>query len=144
VLNHTFLLGLTKCVGAVALAAAVFWETAERSGGETSEIVVHVMAEAVEVIVDDSRFWVAERLQQPIVSQLRPGRHELRMIRDGRVVYEEPFVVERGQDRVLTAWDDPSPRPDEQPIDTPTLSSPPVAAASDATARREAGFDTVA
>ena len=64
-LNQSVLLGLTKCVGALAVAAAVFWETAESSGGETSEIVVHVMAEAVEVIVDDSRFWVAERLQQP-------------------------------------------------------------------------------
>jgi hypothetical protein len=111
VLNHTFLLGLTKCVGAVALAAAVFWETAERSGGETSEIVVHVMAGDVEVIVDDSRFWIAERHRQPIVCQLRPGSHELRMIRDGRVVYEESFVVERGHDKVLTAWHDPSQRP---------------------------------
>ena len=43
------------------------------------------------------------------------------MIRDGRVVYEESFVVKRGEDRVLTAWDDPSRRPDEQPIDTPAL-----------------------
>jgi hypothetical protein len=108
VLNWSFLFGLAKCVGAVALGVAVFWPTAENCGSESSEVVVHVSAEGVEVLVDHSRFWIAERLQHPIVCQLRPGMHELRMIRDGRVVYEEVFVVERGQDRILTAWDDPS------------------------------------
>ena len=111
-LDHSFLFRLAKCVGAVAIAAAVFRETAESSGGEDSEIVVHVMVKGVEVLVDDSQFWISDGLQSPIVCHVRSGRHELRMIRDGRVVYEEIFVVERGEDRVLTAWDDPSQRLD--------------------------------
>jgi hypothetical protein len=39
------------------------------------------------------------------VRRLRPGRHELRMKRQGRVLHEESFLVRPGDSTVLIAWD---------------------------------------
>jgi hypothetical protein len=55
-------------------------------------------------LIDDLSFWIDRKLEEPIVCQLRSGRHRLRMIRYGQVLYEEGFTVEREQDKVLTAW----------------------------------------
>ena len=62
----------------------------------------------MEVLVDEEAFRIKSRLQEVIVCRLRPGRHELRMMRDGQLLYEETFTVERGHDVVLTAWEDTS------------------------------------
>ena len=90
------------------LSVVVLWQTADNSGSAESEVCIHVAADDVEVLVDDESFRIKSRLQEVIVCRLRPGRHELRMMRDGQLLYEETFTVERGRDVVLTAWEDTS------------------------------------
>jgi hypothetical protein len=102
-MNWSIMIGAAKCVGALVLSVVVLWQTAENVGPANSEVVVHVAEGRVEVFIDDLRFWIEHPLDEPIVCQLRSGRHQLRMIRSGQVLYEEEFTVERGRDKVLTA-----------------------------------------
>src|SRR4051812_34962481 len=115
-INSSLLTGIAKCLGALILSVAVLWQTADNAGCAESEVCIHVAADDVDVLVDEEAFWIKSRLQEVIVWRLRPGRHELRMMREGQVIYEEIFTVERGRDVVLTAWEDtsvskPFPRP---------------------------------
>ncbi len=96
---------MTRCVGALALAAAILWQVAENSGPEGCRAVVHVTEQGVDVKIDDSAHRVETWRDSPVVLGLRPGRHTLRMSRRGRVLYEEVFTLRRGDDVVLTAWD---------------------------------------
>jgi hypothetical protein len=41
----------------------------------------------------------------PIVFDLRPGRHSARLVKDGRVVYQEEFLLRGGEEVILMAWD---------------------------------------
>jgi hypothetical protein len=107
-INSSLLTGVAKCVGALILSVVVLWETTDNAGSAESEVCIHVAADDVEVWVDEDAFLIGSRLQDVIVCRLRPGPHELRMMRDGQLLYEETFRVERGHDLVLTAWEDPS------------------------------------
>ena len=113
-INSSLLTGVAKCLGALILSVVVLWQTADNAGFVESEICIHVAADDVEVLVDDESYWIKSRFKEVIVCRLRPGRHELRMMRDGQLLYEQTFTVERGQDVVLTAWEDafaPKPLP---------------------------------
>jgi hypothetical protein len=105
-INSSLLTGVAKCLGALVLSVVVLWQTADNSGFAESEVVVHVAANDVEVLVDDEPFRIKTALKEVIVCRLCPGRHELRMMRDGQLLYQETFTVERGRDVVLTAWED--------------------------------------
>jgi hypothetical protein len=104
-INSSLLTGVAKCLGALILSVAVLWQTADNAGSAESEVFIHVAANDVEVLVDEEAFQVSSALKEVIVCQLRPGRHELRMMRGGQLLYEEIFTVERGRDVVLTAWE---------------------------------------
>jgi hypothetical protein len=86
----------------------VFWQVAVHAGPQQSEAVVHVVEQDVDVIIDDSVYEIERLRTTPIIHPVVAGPHILRMLRDGRVLYEERFVVERGEDIVLTAWLAPS------------------------------------
>jgi hypothetical protein len=107
-INSSLLTAVAKCLGALILSVVVLWQAADNSGFTESEVCVHVAADDVEVLVDEEVFRVKSRLQEVIVCQLCPGQHELRMMRDGQLLYEEIFTVELGHDVVLTAWEDTS------------------------------------
>lgn len=95
--------------GGIILSVVVFWQTADDvSGSAESEVCIHVAASNVEVLVNEKSFRVEMALKDVIVCRVRPGWHVLRMERDGNVVYQEGFSVERGRDVVLTAWEAPS------------------------------------
>jgi hypothetical protein len=107
-INSSLLTGVAKCLGALILSVVVLWQTADNAGFVESEICIHVAADDVEVLVDEESYWIKSRLKEVIACRLGPGRHELRMMRDGHLLYEETFTVERGHDVVLTAWEDAS------------------------------------
>src|SRR4051794_17840617 len=105
-INSSLLTGIAKCLGALILSVVVFWQTADGvSDSAESEATIHVAASNVEVWVDEEMFRVESAFEDVVVCRLRPGRHELRMVREGCVIYEESFGVERGRDVVLTAWE---------------------------------------
>jgi hypothetical protein len=59
----------------------------------------------VDVTVDDQRYRVETMWERPIVCELPAGRHLLRMLRSGRVLFEQEFTLDAGQEVVLTAWE---------------------------------------
>jgi hypothetical protein len=94
-----------KCVGAIILGAVVLWQVAEHAGPTNGGAVVHVSPTPADVTIDDETYHVDSLSQTPIVCELRSGRHKVRMLREGRVVYEEEFTIVAGEELVLAAWD---------------------------------------
>src|SRR5271165_3876417 len=103
-INWTLMTGLAKGLGAVLLALVVLWPTAESAGTMECEAVVHVMERQVQILIDDEVYWIEDENVGPIVCQLRPGRHLLRVIQNARVIQEEEFSLQPGQQGVFTAW----------------------------------------
>src|SRR3954471_19328332 len=99
-INSSLLTGVAKCLGALILSVVVLWQTADNTGSAESEVFIHVTADDVEVLVDQETFRINSAFKEVIVCQLRPGWHELRMMRNGELLYEETFSVERGLDLV--------------------------------------------
>jgi hypothetical protein len=104
-INSSLLTGVAKCLGALMLSVVVLWQTADNAGLAESEVSIHVASSDVDVWVDEEAFRINRAFKEVIVCRLRPGWHELRMTRDGELLYEEAFTVERGHDVVLTAWE---------------------------------------
>jgi hypothetical protein len=102
---QTLWMALAKRVGAVALGTVILWQVSLRSGGSQGQAIVHVATLPVEITVDEASYWIETPWDTPIVCHLRPGRHKVRMVRGGRVVYEEEFNIAAGQEIILTAWD---------------------------------------
>ncbi len=94
-----------KRAGAVVLGGAILWQVSLRCGAMTGQAVVHVSMPNVVIAVDDATYWVETLWETPIVCDLPPGRHTVRMHRSGRVVYEEEFTLATGQEVILSAWD---------------------------------------
>jgi hypothetical protein len=104
--NREMLIAATMHVGALMLGSAVCWQVVEHADSRDCEAVVHVTEAEVDVMIDGSEYRVEAWRPSPIVCELRPGRHTLRMTRGGRVLYEEAFTLGPGDDIVLTAWDE--------------------------------------
>jgi len=104
--------GLAKFAGAVVVGIAVCWEAVDQAGPEYSEVVIHVNECDVHISVDDLDFRVDSVADWPVVCNVRPGRHLLRMTRSGEILYEEDFAIRRGEDKILTAC---RPRPTAMP-----------------------------
>jgi hypothetical protein len=83
----------------------ILWQVVERCGATDGQVIVHVALPQVYVAVDEATYWVESSWEAPIVCALRPGPHQLRMLRNGRVLYQEEFRLAAGEERVLTAWD---------------------------------------
>jgi hypothetical protein len=59
----------------------------------------------VDLTVDDERYFVPSLYETPIVCELGVGRHTVRMLRAGRVLYAEEFAIAAGDELILTTWD---------------------------------------
>jgi hypothetical protein len=103
VLIRSVVFGMVKGVGALALGGAILWQVTEHCGPANGIAYVHVAKSKVNVTVDDQTYWVEKQWEPPIVCELRPGRHVLRMLESGRVLFEQEFALEPGQELVLTA-----------------------------------------
>ncbi|QDV32943.1 hypothetical protein [Tautonia plasticadhaerens] len=94
-----------QSVAAGVLGMTMLSSIVAHSKGTSGEVVLHVVEPDVEVIFGGESFRVEGRRYEPIVRELSPGGHRLRVERDGRVLQDEHFRVERGGFLVLTAWD---------------------------------------
>ena len=104
-LIRSIVLGIVKGVVALALGGAILWEVVEHCGPAKGIAYVHVAKSQVNVTVDDEAYWIETLWDTPIVCSLRPGRHMLRMLQNGQVLFEEEFTLEPGEEVVLTAWE---------------------------------------
>jgi hypothetical protein len=101
--NYVLLkLGRMALAGILALVMVGAMVDALLSGKRS--VVVHVTEPDVEVRIDDVTYVIRGMTHDPIECLLSPGAHRLVMSRAGVVLFDEPFVVERGRDLVLTAW----------------------------------------
>jgi hypothetical protein len=98
-------MGTIKGLGAFALGGAILWQVASNCGSMKCVAYVHVVTPGVDVTVDDQRYRVETLWESPIVCELGPGRHTLRMLRSGRVLFEQEFTLDPSQEVVLTAWE---------------------------------------
>jgi hypothetical protein len=83
----------------------ILWQVAERSGPTSGQVIIHVTVPRVHVAVDGAMYWVESMWESPIVGELRPGRHQVRMLQNGRVLYQEEITLAAGEELILTAWD---------------------------------------
>jgi len=104
-LIRSLVFGMVKGIGALAIGGAILWQVVEHCGPAKCVAYVHVAKSQVNVTVDDETYWVETLWETPIVCELRPGRHILRMLQCGRVLFEQEFTLDPGQEVVLTAWE---------------------------------------
>jgi hypothetical protein len=102
-LIQTAAYALVKRVGTFLLGGVVLWQVAEHAGPSHGRAIVHVMSNHVDLIVDHDSYRIEDLGLSPIVCELRPGRHTVRLRRDGEVRYQEEFDVAAGEDVVLAA-----------------------------------------
>jgi hypothetical protein len=94
-----------KPVGAVMLGGVILWHVADRAVGSKGQAIVHVSTLPADLVVDQAVYRVVDWGKTPIVCDLRAGRHSARLIKDGRVVYQEEFLLRGGEEVILNAWD---------------------------------------
>jgi hypothetical protein len=97
-----------KGIGAFGLGGVILWQVAVHIGPQNGVAYVHVSTPNVDVMVDDVAYHIETLWETPIVCELRPGHHVLRMCRSGRSLYEQEFSLGIGQEIVLVAWEPPS------------------------------------
>jgi hypothetical protein len=100
-----------KTIAVVVLGGTILWQVGAHSGPPNGVAYVHVTTPQVELTVDDETYRVETLANSPIVCQLRPGKHGLRMTRSGQTLYDEKFTLRPGEELVLTAWDRPEDAP---------------------------------
>jgi hypothetical protein len=94
-----------KPLGALLLGGVILWQVAAHVTPPHGRALVHVSTTPVEVAVDDHVYRVPTLYVSPVVCELKPGRHTVRMLRDGRVLYREEVSIVAGEDVILAAWD---------------------------------------
>jgi hypothetical protein len=94
-----------KPVGAVLLGGVILWHVADRAVGSKGQAIVHVSTLPADLVVDQAVVRVVDWGRTPVVFELRPGRHSARLIKDGRVVYQEEFLLRAGEEVILMAWE---------------------------------------
>jgi hypothetical protein len=94
---------LIRGVAALLLGGATLWWIAKQAGPVQGTVLVHVTESDVEVTVGGQTVSIAERRFSPIEYLVRPGRYLLQMRRGDRILYEEWFIVRRGEEVILTA-----------------------------------------
>jgi hypothetical protein len=126
-LIRSLVFGMVKAIAVLALGGVILSQVVEHCGARKGIAYVHVSKSQVNVTVDDETYWVETLWQTPIVCELRPGRHVLRMLQNGHVLFEQEFTLEPGQEVVLTAWEVSNQKPDDarpsSPPFIPLLSS---------------------
>jgi len=104
-LIRSLALAVPKTVGATVLGGAILWEVALHCGPPQGTVYVHVAGGYGDVTVDDASYHVRTMWETPIVRELQPGRHVVRMSRDGRLVFEQEFSINPGEEIVLSVWE---------------------------------------
>jgi hypothetical protein len=94
-----------KGMGAFGFGGAILWYVALHCGPQNGTAYIHVSTPNVEVMVDDVEYHVETLWETPLVCELSPGPHQLRMIRSGKAVFEQAFSLGVGKELVLVAWD---------------------------------------
>ena len=102
---RSFLIGALKAIGGLALGSVVVWQVAIHSGPPNGFAYIHVQEPGVEVLVDDLGYHVESLQDSPITCELGPGKHVLRMERNGKTLFTEEFTLRSGDEVVLTAWE---------------------------------------
>jgi hypothetical protein len=97
---------IAKGIAALALGGTILWQVVEHCGPAKGVAYVHVGKSEVNVTVDNETYWVEKQWDTAIVCELRPGRHVLRMLQSGRVLFEQEFRLDSGQEVVLIAWEE--------------------------------------
>jgi hypothetical protein len=92
-----------KTAGALLLGGAVLWEVALHCGPPNGKVYVHVTQGYGDLMIDDAMYHVRTMWETPVVCELQPGSHALRMSRDGRQVCTQVFSIDAGEELVLTA-----------------------------------------
>ena len=108
---------LMRPVGACLLGGVILWQVAEHCRWTNGQVIIHVATPEVSIEVDDAKYWVENLCATPIVCDLRPGRHRVRMLRNGRVLYQEDFSLSAGEEPILNAWDGYTDGRSPQPAD---------------------------
>jgi hypothetical protein len=101
-----------KTVSAVVVGGAILWEVVLHCGPPSGTVYVHVAHGYGDLTVDDATYHVKTLWETPIVRNVQPGRHIVRMSLDGRLVFEQEFSIGAGEEIVLTAWDSADKGPD--------------------------------
>jgi hypothetical protein len=117
-LSRSLACGALKMLSALALGGAVLWEVALHCGPPHGTIYVHVGRGCGDLNVDDASYHIKSLWETPVVCNLEPGRHVVTLSRDGRIVYEEKFPLDAGEELVLTARERVEP---ENPPNTPEV-----------------------
>ena len=105
---RTFQFATVTTFAALVLGGVVLWQVSAHSGPPNGIAYVHVTTPEVDVMVDDETYHVKKLLDSPIVCELRPGKHMLRMTRNGQTLYEQEFTVKAANEVVLIAWGRPA------------------------------------
>jgi hypothetical protein len=105
---RTVVYGLGKPVGALLLGGVLLSQIAALVGPANGRAIVHVSTTPVIVSIDEAFYRVESLYETPVVRELRPGDHVVRMLRDGWVLYQADFQVVAGEDTVLVAWEEHS------------------------------------
>ena len=92
---------LAKRVGAVCLAMVIFWHVVRHAGPRQGTAIVHVPQSNVVVAVDDQSYHVESIAQSPLVCDLEPGSHVVKLRHGGLLLGEEDFTVEAGKEVVV-------------------------------------------
>ena len=104
-LFKSLLIPVSRLVGSLLLGGVVLWQVVEHCGPTTGRAIVHVTKVHVDVTVDEDTYPVESIWITPIVCELSPGRHTVRTLQEGRILYEEQFTLKPGEEIILTAWD---------------------------------------
>jgi hypothetical protein len=100
-MDISLIVTLVKRLGMAFLAFVILWHVAQHAGQRRGRAIVHVSQPDVMVDVDDRSFHVGSLTESPVVCDLEPGPHRAEVWRNGRMVGEQRFAVEAGQDIVV-------------------------------------------
>lgn len=95
-----------KLVLFLLFAAPILWQIAENSGSRRGIAYIHVPKPEVLVTVDAATYWVETLWETPVVCELQPGIHNLKMTKGGLVLYENEFRLAPGEEVVIVAEKD--------------------------------------
>jgi hypothetical protein len=104
-LTRTVAFAIGKPALAVLLGAVVLWQCAASTGIAKARAVIFVSNVPADLVVDREVFRVEDLRRNPIVCHLRPGQHSARLVQNGRVVYQQEFLVGAGEKVVFEAGD---------------------------------------
>jgi hypothetical protein len=108
---RTFQFATVKTIALMVLGGAILWQVGAHSGPANGTAYVHVSTPRVDVTVDKKTYHVETLSDSPIVCELRPGKHVLRMTQNGQTLYQQRFTLRPEEELVLTAWESPEDAP---------------------------------